>query len=133
MEKYNKVYLAVWLLFSAITLAFMIMFVLNNLAVMFDVDENVENEGLGLSFLLLFFTSEVIGFILATLTIDRIPWAYCMPVFFALMNHRTILHHSFLSWFDPSLLGDIYVNREYGRYLHPVAEIGTSNTIFGAR
>jgi hypothetical protein len=78
MEKYNKVYLALWLLFSAITLAFMIVFALNNLAGMIEVDETVENEGLALSFLLLFFASEVIGFILATLTIDRISWAYYM-------------------------------------------------------
>jgi hypothetical protein len=78
MEKYNKVYLALWLLFFAITLAFMIVFVLSNLAGMIEVDENIANEGLALSFLLLFFASEVIGVILATLTIDHISWAYHM-------------------------------------------------------
>jgi hypothetical protein len=72
MEKYNKVYLALWLLFSVTTLAFMLMFVLNNLGGMIELDENLENEGLVLSFFLLFFTSEVTGFILASSTIDRI-------------------------------------------------------------
>ena len=78
-EKYNKVYLALWLLFSAITLAFMMMLFLNSLAGMIDVEEMVEDEGLALSFLLLFFTSEVIGFTLASLTIDRTTWANCTP------------------------------------------------------
>jgi hypothetical protein len=82
MQKYNKVYLALWLLFFAVTLAFMIMFVHNNLAGMLEVDENLENEGLALSFLLLSFTSIVIGVILATSTIDRISWAYQMHAFF---------------------------------------------------
>jgi len=74
MEKYNKVYFGLWLLFIGVTLAFTMMFVHNSLAGMLDVDEIVENEGLALSFLLLFLTSEVVGLILATLTIDRIPW-----------------------------------------------------------
>jgi hypothetical protein len=78
------------LLFVAVTLAFTIVFVLNNLAGMFEVEEMVENEGLALSFLLLLVTSEVIGFVLATSTIHRIPWAYCMPVFFASTDRRTI-------------------------------------------
>jgi len=82
MERYNKVYLALWLLFSAVTLAVMTTFVLNNLAGMIEVDEMLENEGLALSFLLLFFTSMVIGVILATLAIDRIPWAYQTHAFF---------------------------------------------------
>jgi len=76
MEKYNKVYLALWLLFSAIMLAVMAAVLLNSMAVMIDLDEVLEDEGLALSFLLLFFISEVIGVILASLTIDRIPWAY---------------------------------------------------------
>jgi hypothetical protein len=50
----------------------MLMFVLNNLGGMIEVDENLENEGLVLSFFLLFFTSEVTGFILASSAIDRI-------------------------------------------------------------
>ena len=74
MERYNKTYFAIWLLLTVITLAFTIVFVLNNLAGMLDVDEAFESEGLALSFFLLFLVSEVIGFILATLTIDRIPW-----------------------------------------------------------
>ena len=81
MERYNKVYFALWLLFIAVTLAFTIMFVHNNLAGMLEVDELIENEGLALSFLLLFLTSAVVGFILATLTIGRIPWAYQMHAF----------------------------------------------------
>jgi hypothetical protein len=76
MEKYNKVYLALWLLFSAITLAVMATVLLNSMAVMLDLDEVLVDEGLALSFLLLFFISEIIGVILASLTIDRIPWAY---------------------------------------------------------
>jgi inner membrane protein involved in colicin E2 resistance len=95
MEKYNKVYVSLWLLFSAITLAFMLMFVLNSLAGMIEADETVENEGLALSFLLLLFTSEVIGFILASLTIDRIPWTYYTHAFFTSVNRRTILYQSF--------------------------------------
>lgn len=78
MEKYNKVYLALWLLFIAITFALMVTFVLNSLAVMIDLDEVLEGEGPALSFLLLFFISEVIGVTLATLTIDRIPRFYRM-------------------------------------------------------
>jgi len=81
MERYNKVYFALWLLFIAVTLAFTIMFVHNNLAGMLEVDELIENEGLALSFLLLSLSSAVVGFILATLTIDRIPWAYQMHTF----------------------------------------------------
>jgi hypothetical protein len=76
MEKYNKVYLALWLLFSAITLAVMATVLLNSMAVMIDLDEVLVDEGLAVSFFLLFFISEIIGAVLATLTIDRIPWAY---------------------------------------------------------
>jgi len=42
---------------------------------MIDVEEMVEDEGLALSFLLLVFFSEVIGFAFASLTIDRASWA----------------------------------------------------------
>jgi hypothetical protein len=70
MEKYNKVYLFLWFLFSAVTLSFAAVFVINQLAEILD--------NIGLSFFLLLFTSEIIGFILASLTIDRIPWAYYM-------------------------------------------------------
>jgi len=87
MEKYNKVYFLLWLLFSAVTLSFMFVFVVNELG---EILDNV-----GLSFILLFLTSEVIGFILASLTIDRIPWAYYMHAFFTSMNRRTILYLSF--------------------------------------
>jgi len=76
MEKYNKVYLALWLLFSAITLAVMATVLLNSMAVMIELDEVLVDEGLAVSFLLMFFVSEIIGVALATLTIDRIPWAY---------------------------------------------------------
>jgi hypothetical protein len=82
MERYNKVYLALWLLFFAITLAVMTAFVLNSLAGMIEVDEMLENEGLALSFLLLVFASIAIGAILATSAIDRIPWAYQTHAFF---------------------------------------------------
>jgi biotin transporter BioY len=78
MEKYNKVILALWLLFSAITLSFMMVFVLNNLAGMIELDDNFEDEGLVFSFFLLFLISEVIGLILAALTTDRIPRIYYM-------------------------------------------------------
>jgi hypothetical protein len=72
MEKYNKVYVALWLLFSAITLSFMLTFVLS------DLGEILDNDAL--SFFLLFFTSDVIGFIFASLVIDRISWTYNMRV-----------------------------------------------------
>jgi hypothetical protein len=75
MEKYNKVYALLWLLFSALTLSFMSILVVNELGEILD--------NIGLSFFLLFITSEVIGFILASLAIDRIPWAYYIHVFFA--------------------------------------------------
>jgi hypothetical protein len=87
MEKYNKVYFSLWLLFSAVTLSFMFVFVVNELGEILD--------DVALSFFLLFFTSEVIGFMLASLTIDRISWAYYVHAFFASMNRRTILHLSF--------------------------------------
>jgi hypothetical protein len=76
VEKYNKVYFALWLLFSAITLGVMATVLLNSMAVMIDLDEVLADEGLALSFLLLFFISEIIGAVLATITINRIPWAY---------------------------------------------------------
>lgn len=88
MEKYNQVYLALWLLFSAITFALMVIFVLSSLAVMIDLDEVLVEEGLAVSFLLLFFMSMVIGFVLATLTIDRIPWAYYLS---ALVRYGNVI------------------------------------------
>ncbi len=88
MEKYNQVYLALWLLFSAITFALMVIFVLSSLAVMIDLDEVLVDEGLAVSFLLLFFMSMVIGFVLATLTIDRIPWAYYLS---ALVRYGNVI------------------------------------------
>ena len=68
MEKYNKVYLLLWLLFSVVTLSFMLVFVLSALAEMLD------EATVTLSFFLLFLTSEVIGFAIASLVIDRISW-----------------------------------------------------------
>jgi len=68
MEKYNKVYLILWLLFSAVTLSFMLTFILSVLAEMLD------EATVTLSFFLLFFTSEIIGFAIASLVIDRISW-----------------------------------------------------------
>jgi hypothetical protein len=68
MEKYNKVYFALWLLFSAATLSFMMVFVLSTLTEMFD-------EGIvTMSFFLMLFASEVIGFAIASLVIDRVSW-----------------------------------------------------------
>jgi inner membrane protein involved in colicin E2 resistance len=92
MEKYNKVYLALWLLFIAITFALMVTFVLNSLAVMIDLDEVLEGEGLALSFLLLFFISEVVGVTLASLTIDRIPWAHDRALGLCLRGDRRRSH-----------------------------------------
>lgn len=66
MEKYNLVYFALWLLFSAITLSFVLTLVLSELGEMLDSD--------ALSFFLLFFASDVIGFIFASLVIDHISW-----------------------------------------------------------
>jgi hypothetical protein len=85
MEKYNKVYLALWLLFSAIVLLFMLVFLLGQLAETLD-SEILENAGLALSFLLLFVASEIVGFVLATLAIDRISWAYCMNAIVAVLS-----------------------------------------------
>lgn len=87
MEKYNKVYFAVWLLFSAITLSLMVTFVLSELGEILD--------NMALSFFLLFLTSEIVGFIFASLTISHISQAYNMHIIFTLTNHRTIPHHSF--------------------------------------
>ena len=70
MEKYNKVYIALWLLFSAIILSIMLTFVHGELGEMLDNDN--------LSFFLLFFISDIVGFIFASLTIDRISWTYNM-------------------------------------------------------
>ena len=97
MEKYNKVYLALWLLFSAITLAVMATVLLNSMAVMIDLDEVLVDEGLAVSFLLLFFISEIIGVILASLTIDRIPWARASVVVRRSSRYFEvpILHQSF--------------------------------------
>jgi len=82
VEKYNKLYLALWLLFSAAVFTLMAVSLLDSLSQALQVDESVENEGLGLSFLLLFFASEIVGFVLATLTIHRISWAHYVHVFF---------------------------------------------------
>jgi hypothetical protein len=70
MEKYNKVYVALWLLFSAIILSFMLTLVHGKLGEMLDND--------ALSFFLLFFTSDIVGFIFASLAIDHISWTYNM-------------------------------------------------------
>lgn len=77
MEKYNKVYFLLWLLFSVVVLV-LSMLVLNNVEVMIELDENLENEGLVLSFILMILISEVIGAVLARSTIDRIPRVYDM-------------------------------------------------------
>lgn len=87
MEKYNKVYFTLWLLFSAATLSLTLVLVVNELG---EVLDNV-----AISFILLLFASEVIGFILASSVIDRIPWAYYTHAFFTSMNRRTILYQSF--------------------------------------
>jgi hypothetical protein len=87
MEKYNKVYFAVWLLFSAITLSLMVAFVLSELGEILD--------NMALSFFLLFLTSEVVGFIFASLTINHMSQAYNMHIIFTLTNRRPVPHHSF--------------------------------------
>ncbi|HVP93381.1 MAG TPA: hypothetical protein VMS94_06555 [Acidobacteriota bacterium] len=70
MEKYNKVYVALWLLFSAIILSFTLAFVHGELGEILDND--------ALSFFLLFFISDIVGFIFASLAIDRLPSTYNM-------------------------------------------------------
>jgi hypothetical protein len=85
MEKYNKIYFVVWLLFSAIALSFMVIFVLSELG---EILDNV-----ALSFFLLFLTSEIVGFIFASLTINHISRSYNMHIIFTLTDHITIPHH----------------------------------------
>jgi hypothetical protein len=68
MEKYNKVYFILWLLFSAVTLSFMFAFVLSALG------EILDEATVTLSFFLLFFASEIIGLAIASLVIDRVSW-----------------------------------------------------------
>lgn len=48
-------------------------------------------DNVAMSFLLLFLTSEVIGSILASLAVDRIPWAYNVHVVFVLISCRAML------------------------------------------
>ena len=86
MEKYNKIYLALWLLFSVITLSFMLTFVLSELG---EILDNV-----ALAFFLSFFISEILGFVFASLVIDRVSWAYYLRGVFALINHRTVVYQS---------------------------------------
>ena len=72
MEKYNKVYFALWALFSAMVFFIMLVSVLSQLG------EWVDN--FFLSFFLLILFSELLGFGLASLVINRIfaniynPW-----------------------------------------------------------
>jgi len=73
MEKYNKVYFALWVLLSALTLALLTVLILNSMAPLFELDEDLVGEGIALSFLLLLFMSEIIGAGLATFVINRIP------------------------------------------------------------
>jgi hypothetical protein len=76
MEKYNKVLLGLWVLFSAVTFGILVTLILNSMAPLLDLDEMLVDEGVAVSFLLLFFISEVLGVILAAKTIDRLPWFY---------------------------------------------------------
>jgi hypothetical protein len=89
MEKYNKVYVVLWLLFSAIILSFMLTFVLNELGEMLD------NEAL--SFFLLFFTSDVIGFIFASLAIDHISWTHNMRIMLDCSNLPVYFRSKFMN------------------------------------
>jgi hypothetical protein len=75
-ERYNKVLFGLWVLFSAVTFAILVMLVLNSMAALLELDEMLVDEGVAMSFLLLFFVSEIVGAILASKTIDRVPWAY---------------------------------------------------------
>lgn len=81
MEKYNKVYVALWLLFSAIILSFMLTFVHGELGEMLDND--------ALSFFLLFFTSDIVGFIFASLAINHISWTYNLSAISAMIAYWT--------------------------------------------
>ncbi len=75
-DRYNKVLLGLWVLFSAAIFAILVTLVLNSMAPLLDLDEMLVDEGVAVSFLLLFFVSEIVGVILASKTIDRVPWAY---------------------------------------------------------
>ncbi len=63
------------MLFSAVTFAILVTLVLNSMAPLLDLDEMLLDEGVAVSFLLLFFVSEILGVVLASKTIDRVPWA----------------------------------------------------------
>ncbi len=81
MERYNKIFLAFWVLLSAVIFAFLGAFVLGSLPPIFDVEESLEGESLAVSFLLFFLLSEVIGFLLARTAVERIGWANRTPSF----------------------------------------------------
>lgn len=84
IEKYNKVYLALWLLLSAVTFFVTFVLLLDPLTEIYD--------NMSIWFFFLFFCSEVIGIILSSLIIDHIPntaisYPYTRLV---IINHRTI-------------------------------------------
>jgi hypothetical protein len=68
VERYNKIYLALWVLFSAVALTFMLAFIIYPLTELYD--------NMALWFFLLLFSSEVIGIIFASLLIDRVSFLY---------------------------------------------------------
>lgn len=72
MEKYNKTYCAVWILLSALVFSITLVTVLDDVAGV--LDPLMDEDSFGLSFIILFFASEVLGFILASMIVNRLPW-----------------------------------------------------------
>jgi hypothetical protein len=71
MEKFNKTYFAVWILLSALVLSVALVTMLDDIAGL--LDPLMAEDSVGLSFIVLFFASEILGFILASLVIDHLP------------------------------------------------------------
>jgi len=71
MEKYNKTYFAVWILLSALVLSITFVTVLDDVEGL--LDPLMAEDSVGLSLIILFFASEILGFILASLVIDHLP------------------------------------------------------------
>lgn len=72
MEKYNKTYFVAWILLSALVLSVALVTVLDDVAGL--LDPLMTEDSAGLSFITLFFASEILGFVLASLVVSRLPW-----------------------------------------------------------
>ncbi len=72
MDRYNKIYFILWLLFSMLVLSVTSVTRLGGLAGV--LDPLMTENSVGLSFIIFLLVSELLGFLLASFTISRTSW-----------------------------------------------------------